>query len=266
MPSPFPGMDPWLENPEGWTGVHARMITRSSDFLQPQLNSLGYFVDIEERIYIEESERTVVPDLVVVDAQRTRPATGVTHAAVLEADVPMLVRSISDEEIKERSLQIFSRDNKQLVTQIEIISHSNKQSKTGRELYIRKRRELLSAEVNVVEIDLLRAGNPIVDLDRRARKEVGPCDYLVSVVRHGQIEHEVYAIQLRERLPRIRVPLRDESPDVVLDLQLVFEQVYASGPYRVRIEYDSPPIPPLSSSDQEWADAILHAAGLRTAK
>jgi hypothetical protein len=27
MPSPFPGMDPYLESPELWRGFHARLIT-----------------------------------------------------------------------------------------------------------------------------------------------------------------------------------------------------------------------------------------------
>ena len=68
MPSPFPGMDPWLENVDVWHGVHTRMIAHSSDLLQSQAQERGFFVEVEERIYVEESERHVVPDLVVIES------------------------------------------------------------------------------------------------------------------------------------------------------------------------------------------------------
>jgi hypothetical protein len=32
MPSPFPGMDPYLENPEFWPGVHNRLIVAIIDY------------------------------------------------------------------------------------------------------------------------------------------------------------------------------------------------------------------------------------------
>src|SRR4051812_28636890 len=137
MHSPFPGMDPWLEHPHGWGGVHTRLITRSADFLQPQLAQLGYFVDIEERVYIEASEREVVPDLVIEPALPFRNGR-VKHAAVLDADDPILVPSSSEQEIHERFLQISTIAGRELVTQIEVISPTNKKSKRGRELYIQK--------------------------------------------------------------------------------------------------------------------------------
>ncbi len=255
-------MDPWLEHPDGWQGVHTRLITRSSDFLQPQLGALGYFVDIEERIYVEESERHVVPDLAIIQPPRPLPI-GSKHSAVLEADDPVLVRTSPEPEVHERFLQVFAVGGMQLITQIEIISHTNKRLKKGREMYIQKRRELLDAGVNIVEIDLLRGGRPIIDLDGRAQSSLRPWDYLINVVRQGQIEHEVYRFTVRERLPRIRIPLRSESPDAVLDLHLVFEQVYDSGPYPVRFDYSSPPVPPLSTDDEAWADQMLRGAGLR---
>ena len=130
---------------------------------------------------------------------------------------------------------------------------------------MQKRRELFDAGVNIVEIDLLRGGSPIVDLDQRSRTGLKPWDYLVNVVRQGQIEHEVYRFTVRDRLPRVRIPLRDESPDAVLDLQQVFDQVYDSGPYPIRFDYKSPPVPPLLPDDDAWTDEMLRSAALRTA-
>lgn len=76
MPGPFPGMDPWLEDRDVWPGVHSRLINNSSDQLQPQLRALGYFVDVAERIYIEESDRFVVPDLVVIERAAPQESDG----------------------------------------------------------------------------------------------------------------------------------------------------------------------------------------------
>jgi hypothetical protein len=255
-------MDPWLEHPDGWQGVHTRLITRASDFLQPQIRQLGYFVEIEERIYIEASERHVAPDLAIIQPRQSMHTSG--KHAVLQADEPVLVRSLPESEIRERYLQIFAVAGRQLVTQIEVISHTNKKLKKGRKLYIQKRGELLDGDVNVVEIDLLRGGPSIIDLEERMQDSLKPWDYLVNVVRQGQLEHEVYRVTVRNRLPRLRIPLRPESPDAVLDLQHAFDQVYDSGPYPDRVDYSSPPVPPLSAQDDAWADQLLRNAGLRT--
>lgn len=264
MPSPFPGMDPWLESPSVWRGVHTRLVTIAGEVLQPQLRGMGYFVDIDERIWVEESERHVYPDLAIVAAPRMH-ARGSAEAAVLEADEPVIVQSLADAEAPERFLQVFAVDGRRLVTQIEFISHSNKNSAEGRALYLQKRQELRAAGVNIMEIDLLRRGQPIVDLSVGALPGLKPWTYLVSIARAGRREREVYPVALRQKLPRTRVPLRPPSPDAVLDLQGVFERVYATGPYPDRIDYQAPPEPPLNDDDAAWADQILSAAGLRPA-
>ena len=41
MPSPFPGMDPWLESPLLWPGVHARLIPLFAEQLAPQVIPAG---------------------------------------------------------------------------------------------------------------------------------------------------------------------------------------------------------------------------------
>lgn len=261
MPSPFPGMDPWLEDVEVWRGVHARLITKSSDLLQPQLHELGYFIDIEERIYVEESERHVVPDLAIIERPRQQPAT--SGVAVLQADEPVRVRSFTETEIRERFLQIFDAKGRQLITQIEFISHTNKNQTRGRTQYIQKRNELKAAGVNVVEIDLLRKGVPVVDVSMSGLEGLRPWDYLACVARAGEAERELYCVTMRMRLPRIRIPLRTSSPDVVLDIQSAFISVYDAGPYPDRLDYNQPPDPVLSVEDEVWADELLRAGGLR---
>jgi hypothetical protein len=260
MPSPFPGMDPWLEDPDVWRGVHARLITHSADLLQPQLRTLGFFVDIEERVFIEESERHVYPDLAIIERPNP-PST--PHAAVLDVDEAVRVRAYTEPELRERFLQIFASKGRQLVTQIEYISHSNKSVSRGRDLYTQKREELRGAGVNLVEIDLLRAGPSIVNLGEAALEALKPWHYIVNVERDGQADHEVYPVQLRKRLPRIAIPLNQTSPDAALDIQAAFDHIYDAGPYPDRIDYTHPPIPPLSPEEDGWINELLIKKGLR---
>jgi hypothetical protein len=48
VPSPFPGVDPYLENPELWPDVHNRLIAALGDDLSPLLRP-RYYVALEER-------------------------------------------------------------------------------------------------------------------------------------------------------------------------------------------------------------------------
>ncbi len=50
MPSPFPGMDPYLEHPDFWPEVHHWLITLIAETLVPQVRP-KYRVAIEKRIY-----------------------------------------------------------------------------------------------------------------------------------------------------------------------------------------------------------------------
>jgi hypothetical protein len=70
-------------------------------------------------------------------------------------------------------------------------------------------------------------------------------------------------VTVRQRLPRIRVPLAAEDPDLTLDLQPILDRCYDAGPYVRRIDYRRDPPVPLSASDAAWADTLLRERGLR---
>jgi hypothetical protein len=55
MPSPFPGMNPYLENSELWSAVHSRLIVAIADALADTL-SQDYRIEIEKRIYWSDEE------------------------------------------------------------------------------------------------------------------------------------------------------------------------------------------------------------------
>jgi Protein of unknown function (DUF4058) len=72
MPGPFPGMDPYLEPPALFPGVHQAFIT----YAQATLNTLlpaRYVADIGERLYIVQPERGIYPDVVIIEHPSARP-------------------------------------------------------------------------------------------------------------------------------------------------------------------------------------------------
>jgi hypothetical protein len=165
----------------------------------------------------------------------------------------------------QRSLRIIdTRSGRRVVTAVEILSPANKVGERGRAAYREKQEELLRAEVNLVEIDLLREGGHIV----AAPWQLLPPDYAgpyrISVVRACRPDQvEVYRVPLRERLPAIGIPLRASDPDAALDLQDLIDRSYANGGYDGYIDYRVDPQPPLQGDDAIWADQLLRQQGRR---
>jgi hypothetical protein len=124
-------------------------------------------------------------------------------------------------------------------------------------LYSKKQDELAAAGVNLVEVDLLRAGPHVLRVPQSLVDAVKPWDYLVSVWRSPGTDYEVYPTSLRERLPRIRVPLRTGDADATLDLQAAFTHAYETGPYPDRVDYAGEPTPPLTDEDRKWSRELI---------
>lgn len=259
MPSPFPGMDPWLEHPVRFSGLHSQLVTYAMEILQPQLLSRGYFAAANERVWIEESQRDILPDGAIVQWRRDTVSSPVL---VAPPDPSVKVRRFQSEH-RQAFLEVFDSQHRKLITGIEFVSPTNKMKSIGRRLYRKKQRELQAAGVNVVEIDLLRRGRSVVLAGPTLAESVKPWDFLVCLWRAADDEEfELYPIPLRSPLPRIGIPLKSNEAEAVLDLQAVFDKAYDAGPYRVSVDYQQAPIPPLNSADQAWADDCLRQAGI----
>lgn len=262
MQSPFPGMDPYLEHPEIFPDLHSSLNFCLREALQSQLPP-PYYAVIGRRAWIEVSLRYIEPDVHVLHRGEPNRAGGVAVAAVGRSQ-PTVVHVPHDQR-KQEFIEIYARhgSDKRLVTAIEVLSLANKTpGEQGRELYLRKQRELLESQVHLVEIDLLRAGThttavPLLLAVARA----GPFDYHVCVHRFDNLEdYFVYPIQLEQPLPEIQIPLLPGSPAVPVDLQTVFERCYAVGPYRLEIDYlHTTPSPPLAPAKATWAAELLKA-------
>jgi hypothetical protein len=268
MPSPFPGMDPYLESPGWFPGLHGSLITFIKGGLQQSLPE-SYYADSSQRVWLEYSHRHVEPNVEVLRSGRKTRARKGGRGGVALAErgtaepLVVSVETIEHGPFHESFVEIRRRKGKEirLVTSIEVLSLSNKtRGNPGREKYLAKQHEVLDSEVHLVEIDLLRGGTHTSAVPRDlAKAKAGPFDYHVSIRRFDRPkDFFFYPIELPQRLPTIAVPLLPGDPDVMLDLQAAFDQAYEFGPYRKEVVYGEDPIvPALRPERLEWARALL---------
>jgi hypothetical protein len=249
MSMPFPGMDPYLEHPVLWEGFHARLIPEMADQLQPRLDP-RYIATVEERVFVAGPQRRI-PDVWV---QKAPAPEAVVKPAETNTDSAVILE-VEDLEIHQKRIEILDLYNQQkLVAVIELLSPTNKAPGPGRESYLKKQQEVLERDCHLIEIDLLRDGEHTLSIPEWRLQEVQPFEYLVCVSRWPQRKRfELYPRNLRQRLPRLRLPLDEPDPDVMLDLQAAVEEIYLKARYRRRIRYDEPCVPQLPGEDQVWA-------------
>lgn len=260
MPSPFPGMDPWLEGEEVFPDLHDSLIFLLKEALNAALPP-GYAATSKNKVWVDDELRRE-PDVALFGKDRTPNGNGGT--AVTLAGLVAIGKRLAPEPVEETYLEIQSAQGKRLVTAVEIISLTNKRAgEKGRKSYQEKQTEYQSSGVNLVEIDLLRAGphvtaTPLAQL----RKILGEFDYHVSVIVGSSVEHYAAGIKLADRLPAFAIPLDPDVPPVTIDLQPLLDRCYESGKYAAFVNYREPPDPPLTPEQQAWAEGILRAKGL----
>lgn len=267
MPSPFPGMDPYLERPSLWPDVHAELISGIRACLIPQLRP-KYSARLEDRVYISDDRdpgrKLIVPDvhvpLVSPFAESPLPENGGTLVAEIE---PIEAVTFFDTEVREARITILDSNDQTVIAVIEVLSPANKcPGAAGERNYLEKRHLVMESTAHLIEIDLLRAGDHF-PIDPR----LPACDYLVHVSRKRKRPRaSLWPIRLAQRLPTIPVPLREGDPDVQIDLQAILTSAYDRAGYDAIINYREEPDPPLTPEQAVWADAVLRKAGLRAAK
>ena len=251
MPSPFPGMDPYLEDPGIWPDFHAKFINYLQEAIADRLPD-HYSARVKEQIRLVDLDhgdaKRFDPD---VNVARTghRSSAVETRAATLLLE-PTLVELEETGETRELSIEIIRRPDKSVVTVIEVLSPSNKGSDA--EEYIVKRRMLRKEPGNIVEIDLLIGGL------RPPLKEPWPAgDYHVLITRkRHRGKAQIFSWSVRQPLQPIPIPLRDPDPDVIVPLAEVFATAYDRGRYARELAYDAPLTMPLSADDRKWAAEI----------
>jgi len=255
MPSPFPGMDPYLEAPAGWQEFHSRFINTISDFLVPQLRP-RYAVHIERYAYLTALDAEAPhlrPDVSIAQTSPEAPRTEGAVATLTEIATAILVPLPDIEEVRHYFLEIRELTTQRVVTVIEMLSPFNKRIGDGRTEYLKRRNAILNSDAHLIELDLLREGERVP-----MGKPLPPADYYAIVSRsYRRPMAEVYAWTIRQKMPTIPVPLLWGEPDVPLDLQGVLTTVYDRAGYDYRLPYDRDPEPPLRAEDAAWAREII---------
>jgi len=240
------GMNPYLEDPELWTEVHAWLIVLLARSLNPLLTP-KYRAAVEKRVYTDALLVGIADVSVFQTNTDSRPT-----AATQVLSQPMPVNVPMSEEVQESYLEIRQTGTGQVVTVIELLSPKNKRTGVGRDKYNAKRTKVLASRTHLVEIDLLRTG---------AAQPVSvqvQSDYRILVSRAQQRpQAELYPFNLRDPIPRFRLPLLLESEEPVLDLKPILDEIYQAAALEMAIDYSKQPVPPLVVEDFRWIQQRL---------
>ena len=258
MPSPFPGMNPYLEQPSVWEDFHMAFATEIRESLATQVRP-SFFVKLEESVFIHEpssNERRKLlgkPDISLFETSPSHGPLVATSDPALN-HVKSIMATLPEIDIERHAvIEIRDRQDRQLVTMIEVLSPSNKRYGPDREQYLMKRSTMMFSTASIVEIDLLRGG------PRLPLNDLPPSDYCVTVFRKSNAPKvEAWPIGLRDPLPIIPIPLKGEFPDAKLDLGAIIHRVYDAAGYEDYL-YESSPEPLLEGPDLEWAQTFIRS-------
>jgi Protein of unknown function (DUF4058) len=251
MPSPFPGMDPYLENPDLWPEVHHRLISAIAIAIAPTLRP-KYRVAIEKRTYLSDPDETIevgIPDIAVL----TQTTDRTTATATLPVPDSITVTLPIPHEMREGYLEIREVATGRVITVLEVLSPTNKRPGKGQDAYEEKRRNVLSSPTHLVEIDLLRSGTPPQTIGLKQQSH-----YRILV---GRKEHrpqaQLYAFNIQQPIPCFSLPLAVNDLEPIVDLNTLLNQIYDQASFDLTLDYASEPNPPLKGSDRTWAKTLL---------
>jgi hypothetical protein len=257
---PFPGMNPYLENPELWLEVHHRLITALAIALAPPLRP-KYRVAIEKRTYLSDGQESVevgIPDVSVISRKSTTAQTPSIATLPTQSEFTVVTIPVP-QEMREGYLEIREVATSRVVTVMEVISPSNKRAGKGREAYEEKRMVVLSSPTHLIEIDLLRSGKPMQILS-----EIPQTDYRILVARKNRRpQAQLYGFSIRQEIPKFLLPLESGDTELLVDLQSLLVEVYEQAGFDLAIDYTLEPVPSLKKEDKVWVDTILREKGLR---
>src|SRR5215831_4577476 len=160
MPSPFPGMDPYLEGAL-WTTLHHSLGTEIVRQLAPKLRPRYVALPVERFVIdlvsgVAVTTASIYPDVGVAEAQPHVPGP----AGATTVSAPLRLATLMPEAVPHVSVEIRETRQRQLVTVIEILSPTNKRGE-GRREYVTKRQRLLLSAVHLIKIDLLHTGERV---------------------------------------------------------------------------------------------------------
>ena len=255
MTSPFPGMDPFIED-QCWADFRAEFIVCIRSRLVPRLLP-NYFTNIEQAFSLmhtqDTANRILRQDRFV---QESEVWTGGPGRGTAVAVKPVTRTLPKPQTIKRPYLTVRSMTSREVVTVIELLSPWNKNPRGGKSEYLDKRDAYLQSSINVVELDLLRGGSRLPTVEPLPRG-----DFFAFVCRGTKRPKvSVYAWQMNHPLPRIPIPLAPGDADVKLELQAAFNETYHRAGYRYSLDYTADVVPKLRPAERVWVRRSLKAS------
>jgi hypothetical protein len=234
MRSPFPGVDPFIEGMYSWPDFHSRFMNCWCEAIADQLPD-NYFARLEESLELvdlpSQTSRVRQPDILVI--QREDGATsGGPRATGVATIAPTMIPLVTEEEHRQTAIRIVQLPEMNVVTCIELLSPTNKES--GFAVYHGKRQQILKQSTHLLELDLLVNGRRPL-----ARESLPPGDFFAFLTRFDKRDFcETYHWRLRDRLPPIPVPLLPADGDLIVEMQPVFDAAFERGRYGRFLRYD----------------------------
>lgn len=254
MPSPFPGMDPYLEG-YLWPDVHNALATKIRQQLTPQLRpryTARLEIYVVEDSFPESDVGILYPDVEVMRSQIATAELVSSPVATAITPAQLTVPVLQPVPVQLASVEIRDTAQNKLVTCIEILSPVNKRA-PGLLAYRQKRQRLYQAGVHLLELDLLRRGTRPF-----AHPQLPEVAYAIALTRAQSGVMNLWPLQLSDPLPTLPVPLQSPDPDIPLDLSTALKDVYEEAAYELSLNYEgSPPPPALSPSEQKWMQQLL---------
>jgi Protein of unknown function (DUF4058) len=166
MPSPFPGMDPYLEDEQLWPVFQHWLVTCLYQILLPGVVDRFHARITQRQYHVEQAS-----DAAATPGNRQEPY-----------------------------VEIAERIDGNLITVLDVVSPANKTTAPGRVAYLETRRQAKAQGASIVEIDLVLQGKPMLDYSRDGLPD---WDYAVTVTRATQADRfEIYTSTLQKKLPR----------------------------------------------------------------
>lgn len=244
MPTPFPGMDPYLEHPDLWPDVHHGLIEAVRSDLAPALRP-RYRVLVDKRTYLVETDDLTFmgrPDVAAIRSveEVARSYTVDTRVETVRVPVPDIV--------EEGYLEVRDTQDGDVVTVIELLSPSNKRSGAGRRRYERERLTIFESQTHLVEIDLLHAHESMLVYGAGEKSH-----YRILVSRsERRPEADLYAFNVQNEIPTFPLPLRPDDDEPVVELSRLLHELYDRAGYDLSIDYTHPPVPPFEGVHADW--------------
>jgi hypothetical protein len=257
MPSPFPGMDPYLEG-YLWPDVHHALASKIRQLLVPQL-SPNYLARLEVSVFEDKNPEGEVgilyPDVEILRAKSRsiatpQPTSSVTTSsvttsgtAIVTTPVLTMLPLLEPMRVKIVTVEIRDTVHHRLITSIEILLPVNKREPNLSQ-YRAKRQRLYDANVHQLELDLIRRGTRPIQ-----HPSLPDSLYLVTLTRSQTRAIEVWGMNLKDTLPIVPIPLQNTDPDAVLDLGQALREIYEEAAYDLSIDYTETPPPPVLPID-----------------